>query len=100
MSARRTVSTASTWAAMLLLSSLAGCTPVVEPDNGEKGRDLNSGGVQCGPTTCASSDVCCNESCGICTPPGGFCTQGLCSAADAGTVDAGTGPKCGPSTCA
>src|SRR5689334_8605709 len=32
----------------------------------------------CGPSTCASGEVCCNESCGICTPPGGFCTQMLC----------------------
>jgi hypothetical protein len=32
----------------------------------------------CGPTTCAAGQVCCNKSCGICTPPGGFCTQQVC----------------------
>jgi hypothetical protein len=35
-------------------------------------------GVACGPNTCAAGDVCCNESCGICTPPGGMCTQQFC----------------------
>jgi hypothetical protein len=36
-------------------------------------------GVECGDTTCASDEVCCNESCGICTPPGDACTQVLCN---------------------
>jgi hypothetical protein len=35
-------------------------------------------GEACGPTTCASGEVCCNASCGICTPPDGFCTQQAC----------------------
>ncbi|AKU98950.1 hypothetical protein AKJ09_05614 [Labilithrix luteola] len=40
----------------------------------------NSGakGVTCGPTTCKPGETCCNESCGICTPEGGFCTQQAC----------------------
>ncbi len=35
-------------------------------------------GVACGKGTCAAGDVCCNESCGVCTPPGGACTQQVC----------------------
>jgi hypothetical protein len=35
-------------------------------------------GPACGPKTCAAGQVCCNESCGICTPPGGACTQQFC----------------------
>ena len=45
------------------------------------------GNVVCGPVTCAEGEVCCNESCGICTPPGQACTQQLC------------GPACPPLTC-
>jgi hypothetical protein len=41
-----------------------GCEPVGEP---------------CGATQCESGQVCCNASCGICTPPGGVCTQQLCT---------------------
>ncbi len=35
-------------------------------------------GVQCGKNTCAQGDVCCNASCGICTPPDGACIQIAC----------------------
>ncbi len=35
-------------------------------------------GEACGPVFCASGEVCCNASCGICTPPGYFCTQQAC----------------------
>lgn len=35
-------------------------------------------GEACGPVTCAAGEVCCNASCGICTPPGYFCTQQFC----------------------
>jgi hypothetical protein len=37
---------------------------------------------------CDSGQVCCNESCGICTAPGGVCTQQAC-----------VGAPCGPTTC-
>jgi len=36
-------------------------------------------GEVCGPVVCGEGLVCCNSSCGICTPPGGFCTQQVCS---------------------
>ena len=35
--------------------------------------------VPCGPSVCRNGDVCCNESCGICTPPDGVCTQQACT---------------------
>lgn len=41
--------------------------------------DATTAGVACGSTTCPSGQVCCNSSCGICTPPGGFCIQLACN---------------------
>jgi hypothetical protein len=38
-----------------------------------------AGGSPCGPSTCQEGQVCCNESCGICTPPDGACTMQYCS---------------------
>jgi hypothetical protein len=35
-------------------------------------------GEPCGSTTCPSGQVCCNASCGICTPPGYSCIQLAC----------------------
>lgn len=35
-------------------------------------------GPACGDKTCAPGTVCCNASCGICTPPGDVCTQQAC----------------------
>jgi hypothetical protein len=34
--------------------------------------------VTCGAVTCERGERCCNESCGICTRPGGACTEQLC----------------------
>lgn len=36
----------------------------------------------CGPSVCGSGEYCCNESCGICAPFGGSCTQQVCAPAD------------------
>ena len=38
----------------------------------------NGHGPRCGNHFCPQGEVCCNESCGICTPPGGFCTMQYC----------------------
>jgi hypothetical protein len=51
-------------------SSPAVCSCV--PDN------PGVGGVPCGKNTCPAGQVCCNASCGICTPPGGVCIQIAC----------------------
>jgi hypothetical protein len=37
-----------------------------------------SSGEPCGPVTCSAGQECCNESCGICTEPGGACIQLAC----------------------
>ena len=47
---------------------------------------------QCGTVTCGPGLVCCNASCGICTPPDGFCIQIAC--------EPEVGVPCGPNTCA
>jgi hypothetical protein len=52
--------------------------------------------VPCGSATCVGGDVCCNESCGICTPPDGACTMQLCS----DEPPPGEGVACGPNVCA
>jgi hypothetical protein len=36
-------------------------------------------GEACGKVTCAAGEVCCNASCGICTPPNGGCVQLFCT---------------------
>lgn len=33
----------------------------------------------CGGNTCGPGTFCCNRSCGICAPLGGFCTQQVCA---------------------
>ena len=38
----------------------------------------SGGGVVCGKVMCEPGMVCCNASCGICTPPDGVCTQQAC----------------------
>ncbi|ROT35052.1 hypothetical protein SODALDRAFT_329250 [Sodiomyces alkalinus F11] len=43
-----------------------------------QGRPKCVSGATCGPAVCGRGTVCCNHSCGICTPPDGFCIQMLC----------------------
>jgi hypothetical protein len=38
----------------------------------------DAGGPSCGSVQCKKGQVCCNDSCGICTEPGGGCTKQLC----------------------
>lgn len=45
-----------------------GCEPADEP-----------AGEPCGDTVCGDGLVCCNASCGICTPPDGACIQIACA---------------------
>ncbi|KAK1778021.1 hypothetical protein QBC45DRAFT_329337 [Copromyces sp. CBS 386.78] len=47
-------------------------------------------GKKCGVATCGLGQECCNASCGLCVPIGGFCTQQICEPA---------GLQCGPSVC-
>lgn len=39
---------------------------------------VSNGNWQCGKNLCPAGQQCCNESCGICAPPGGACTQQAC----------------------
>lgn len=39
----------------------------------------DGGGVPCGNKVCGPGTFCCNASCGICAPLGGFCIQIACA---------------------
>ncbi len=60
------------------------CAAVLCPEgslcvvDGDEGRCVPMTGESCGDSTCAEGMVCCNASCGICTPPGGVCIQIAC----------------------
>jgi hypothetical protein len=54
-------------------ASPAGCSAVCSGTC--RPRD---GGPVCGHTTCGAGMHCCNQSCGICTLPGGLCTTQVC----------------------
>lgn len=41
-------------------------------------KPTGDGGDRCGDVTCGAGQVCCNASCGICTPPDGACIQIAC----------------------
>ncbi len=48
-----------------------------DPSNG--GADcLGICRPRCGDAVCGADEFCCNESCGICAPIGGSCTQEFC----------------------
>ncbi len=79
----------------ILVGAEGGCA---SDDDVPIGAHDSGSGVQCGPKTCASGQVCCNDSCGICTEPGGACIQIAC-ASDGGTGDSGSGQQCGKNTC-
>lgn len=59
--------------------------------------DAGMGGEPCGPVTCRDGLVCCNASCGICTPPGGSCIEIACEDAGMGERRCGArlGDTCG-----
>jgi hypothetical protein len=59
-------------------------------------------GEPCGTNTCGQGEYCCNASCGICAPEGGFCTQQVCEPTvgePCGTNTCGTGEFCCNSSC-
>lgn len=41
-------------------------------------RALNAAGEPCNKHRCGAGQYCCNFSCSICAPEGGFCTQQFC----------------------
>jgi hypothetical protein len=56
----------------------------------QAGQCVIASATTCGAVTCPAGEVCCNASCGICTPPGGACTQQIC---DPPTCGAGQVPR-------
>ena len=54
------------------------CTRMLCPDDGGNNGGGKGRGEKCGDSFCKKGDVCCNASCGICTPPGGVCIQLAC----------------------
>ena len=64
-----------------------------EPRREDAGRD-NVPGTKCGNTLCPPDQVCCNASCGTCTPPGGTCSQQICT-----MENPAISVPCGPNTC-
>jgi hypothetical protein len=56
----------------------------------------DGGGGACGDATCGEGEYCCNESCGVCAPFGGACTQEVCEPGGAacGTNTCGAGEYC------
>ncbi|MEZ4225143.1 MAG: hypothetical protein R3B13_29600 [Polyangiaceae bacterium] len=79
---------------LLVAAEGGGCAP---SDDVPIGSDDGGAGVPCGPNTCAKGEECCNESCGICTQPGGACIQLACGGG-AGQ-GGGTGVSCGNNVC-
>jgi len=80
--------------ALWLSTTAFNCNPDDVPIGMHDGGVGDDGavGVSCGPNTCDVGQVCCNASCGTCTPPGGGCAAveclgpigvGLCAALDA-----------------
>ena len=51
------------------------------PAASQNGQDAasNGGAETCGDGVCGAGEVCCNDSCGICTEPGGFCIELYCN---------------------
>ncbi|GAB1317922.1 hypothetical protein MFIFM68171_08132 [Madurella fahalii] len=56
------------------------------------------GGTPCGSNVCAKGLVCCNESCGTCTKPGGKCLDVMCPKAEKRQEIPRPG-ECGPNRC-
>ena len=76
-----------------LLMGASRCDPRgTQPGGNHGGGSAGRGGEACGDVTCGRGEVCCNASCGICTKPGGACTQQAC--------EPPTGGPCGPVDCA
>jgi len=67
------------WIALLLASvACKGGQPATNSE--ESAGAEHAGPVACGAAQCAEGQICCNPSCGICTPPDGMCTQQFCDA--------------------
>lgn len=73
---RTYVSTNPDECAAILFMCADGATPFFDACG--CGCETTPGGTPCGPSQCGAGQFCCNESCGICAPDGGFCTEQFC----------------------
>lgn len=97
-------SSASARLAAGLLFLFAGCqrVHVGTHDGGtDAGRPRDGGGAreQCGPVLCEVGQVCCNESCGICTAPGEACIEIACATECATNADCAPTEYCATPHC-
>lgn len=72
---RNYVSTSPDQCAAMLFLCVEGTTPFFDACG--CGCET-SPATPCGPSQCGAGEFCCNESCGICAPEGGFCTEQYC----------------------
>ena len=54
------------------------CSEITGWDAMQKPFSCNGQAEACGDSVCGAGEVCCNASCGICTPPDGVCIQVVC----------------------
>lgn len=64
---------------LVALGLCVACKGDKKAENSEESTGAeHAGPVSCGAATCPEGQICCNPSCGICTPPDGMCTQQFC----------------------
>jgi hypothetical protein len=64
---------------VLLMLAAAGCGGVVtERANAGSVQRGEEGGQVCLDKICGDDEYCCNPTCGVCAPIGGFCTDQVC----------------------
>jgi len=63
----------------VLIDALPVCKPKHQPTKPANATGSRvPAGVECGRTSCTDAEFCCNESCGICAPLGGYCIAQHC----------------------
>jgi len=76
---RRYVSRSRRQCAAVLFMCADGLLPFFDRTGcGCEGCPTYGDSMDCGPSRCRPGQFCCNESCGICAPLGGACTQQVC----------------------
>lgn len=87
-----------------MMIAACGGTQQQEPQTQQPATQEQSLGQPCGTNSCGAGEFCCNESCGICAPKGGSCTQQVCEPGSVGAVVAPTTEElaaqpCGTNSC-
>lgn len=90
----------------LALLAFSGCNSGGDVSLGTDQSDSTKG-QECGDTRCGAGEVCCNDSCGICTKPGEGCILLACEPGGGGGSDPGDpgdpddppGQQCGDTVC-